>query len=59
MEKKGVLKELVELTMGMEAGVSNGFALLEFSHEDHIKKAIQELNNLMLDKSHTLKTYTM
>ena len=59
MEKKGVLKDLVELTMGMEGDLSNGFALLEFTHEDHIKKGIQELNNLVLDKSHTLKTYTM
>jgi len=40
MEKKGVLKDLVELTMGMEGDLSNGFALLEFTHEDHIKKGI-------------------
>lgn len=59
MEKKNVLKDLVELTMGMEEGLSNGFALLEFDHEDKIKKGVQELNNLVLDKNHTLKTYTL
>ena len=45
--------------MGFEGEQSNGFAFLEFKNEENIRKAIQVLNNLELDKTHTLKTYSI
>jgi hypothetical protein len=60
MEKRGLKQDIVNVTMGFnKEGLSNSFALLEFVSEESIKKAVQELNNLVLDKSHTLKTYTL
>lgn len=60
MDKRGLKADIVEVTMGFnKEGMSNGFALLEFVSEESVKKAVSELNNLVLDKSHTLKTYTL
>ncbi len=58
IEKKGV-DELESIEIGMDQEMSNGFAILRLKSEEGVKKCIQEMNNLILDKNHTLKAYNL